>query len=335
MTHFDARPAVHLWLYNHAYFGISDQVDFLLLALEQQGYAVSVGNQPSVERLNIVIENFSEHARETLTTFCSTHNKRVAVVMTEHIDFVDGQILIHGEQLWNNNDYMHPTIQVARIQHLFECLPYICSFLVLGDLPELLNMDQLLPGVPVRTISFPRLDWVDVNSETQRFDSDLLFTGAITDYRAKMLELLREQDFAIACPRQFVSHEQRDTLNRSARLVLNIPQRLEWRWLSLMRIIAALRVGRVTVSLGTADTSQIAACCPQLDLHAPDWLEQLRTHVANAGPLYEQMHANYQVMAQAFAQKWPFPHDLFTYWQMTDQVHCSPAMLQPELGNGR
>lgn len=319
MTRAHPRPAVHLWVYNHAYFGISDQVDFLVLALQQQGYPISVGTQPSEDRLNIVIENFDEPARDTLIEFCSRHDKRVAVIMTEHLDFLDERLYIHGDPLWNNNDYMHPTMQVARIQHLFECLPYICALLVLGDLPELINMDQLLPGVPVRTISFPQLQQIEPDVANDTRQTDLLFTGAVTDYRGKMIEQLRAQGFSLACPQRFVSHEERDALNRSARLVLNIPQRVEWRWLSLMRIIAALRVGRVTVSLGTADTSQIAACCPQLEL-GPDWLSELRAYVQGADALYIDMHGRYQAMAQRFALANPFPHDLFAYWQLTDHL---------------
>ncbi len=333
MSKFHTRPAVHLWVYNHSFFGISDQVDFLVLALQQQGYSVSVGNQPHEERLNIVIENFSEHSRDTLIDFCSTHQKRVAVIMTEHLDFVDDRIFIHGDPLWNNNDYMHPTMQVARIQHLFECLPYICSFLILGDLPELISMDKMLPGVPVRTISFPMLELVESVSGTEVPATDLLFTGAVTDYRGKMLDLLQDQGFSLACPHRFVSHEERDALNRASRLILNIPQRLEWRWLSLMRIIAALRVGRVTVSLGTADTSQIAACCPQIEL-GPDWFEVLRTHVQDAEALYIEMHGRYHAMAEKFAREKPFPHDLFAYWQMTDHVTSSSTTQNLEVNNG-
>ncbi|GLK87737.1 hypothetical protein [Pseudomonas turukhanskensis] len=333
MERLDCKPGIHIWVFNHAYFGISDQVDFLTLALQQQGYSVSVGNQPRAERLNIVIENFSERSRDTLMAFCKAHGKRVAVVMTEHLDFVDEQIRIHGEPLWSNNDYMHPATQVARIRHLFECLPYICSFLVLGDLPELLNIHRLVPGVAVRTINFPNLAFEP--GTTQHIDQDLLFTGVVTQYRGEILELLRLEGFALACPGQFLPHEQRDTLNRSARLVLNIPQRVDWPWLSLMRVIPALRVGRVTVSLGTADTSQIASCCLQLDLSAQDWLEQLRHHIANAVPLYGRMHANYQAMAQAFARQWPFPHDMFIGWQMTDQVPLLPAEQPQEFTDGR
>ncbi|UZE28334.1 hypothetical protein [Pseudomonas asplenii] len=322
MAPFNARPPVHLWVYNHSFYGISDQVDFLVMALQQQGYPVSVGKRPSDSRLNIVIENFSESTRDTLIDFCEARGKRVAVIMTEHLDFVDNQILIHGDPLWNNNDYMHPAVQVARIQHLFECLPHICAFLMLGDLPQLINMDQLLPGVPVRAIGFPSLPKV-APDPTVSAQSDLLFTGAVTDYRGRMLDMLRGEGFSIACPERFVSRGQRDALNRSARLVLNIPQRLDWRWLSLMRIIAALRVGKVTVSLGTADTSQIAACCPQINLEQPDWLQVLRDHVEGTDALYVRMHTEYEAMAARFMLEHPFPHDLFDYWQMIDHVPYS------------
>ena len=319
--HTSNKPAVHLWVYNHPFHGISDQVEFFLAALRQHGYPVSAGRQPSDSSLNVVIENFTAHSGGVLMDYCKFSKKRVAVIMTEHLDFEKEQILIHGDPLWSNNDYMHPATQLGRIRFLMDCLPYIRCFLVLGDLPELRNMSVMLPGVAVRTIPFPKLDHIsEDNAETSGLiTSDLLFTGFITDYRANILAFLKENDLAVACPQKLVSRKKRDMLTRSAKVVLNIPQRENWRWLSLMRIFAALRCGRATVSLGTNDSSQIAACCLQLE-RKEEWAELLRGYTGDWLPLYQRSYDDYTSMARNFEQENGFPDDLFEYWAITDRI---------------
>ena len=316
------QPPVHLWIYNHPFYGISDQVDFFVMSLTQHGYSVSVGRKPSHSALNVVIENFTSDTKNTLVEFCNSARKRVAVIMTEHMDFDGEQILIHGDPLWSKNDYMPPAVQLDRIKNLIDCLPCFRCFLVLGDLPELRNLSMMLPGFEVRTIPFPRLDFVsnDDAATSGTVRDDLLFTGVMTAYRSDIHALLEKNGLSLACPQKFVSRKRRDTMSKSAKLVLNIPQRADWRWLSLMRVIAALRSGRATVSLGTNDTSQIAACCPQLDISGPDWLVALNEHVGNWRSLYRTAHESYTSMADMFEREHAFPHDAFEYWAITDRI---------------
>lgn len=316
------KPPIHLWIYNHPFHGISDQVEFFIATFEQHGYSVSIGRQPSDSSLNVVIENFSTQTRDVLTKFCMATRKRVAVIMTEHLDFNDGQIFIHGAPLWSDNDYMHPATQVGRIKNLFDCLPCIRCFFVLGDLPELRNMSAMLPGIDVRSIPFPKFDSVQTeDTETlSQIACDLLFTGFMTDYRADILALLKANSFLLACPQKFVSRKNRDTMNRSAKLILNIPQRKEWRWLSLMRIVAALRCGRATISIGTKDDSQIAACCYQLDISNQRWLDELKESVHNWASLYKTAYNNYVLMAEEFEHARGFPHDMLEFWAITDRL---------------
>ena len=317
-----AKPPVHLWIYNHPFYGISDQVDYFVMALAQHGYSVSVGRRPSRSALNVVIENFTADTKKTLVEFCRTSRKRVAMIMTEHLDFDGKQIFIHGDPLWSDNDYMHPAVQLGRIKNLMDCLPYLRCFLVLGDLPQLRNMSALLPGVDVRPIPFPRLDLAlkEGAEASEPITGDLLFTGVMTAYRADIYSMLKKSGFSVACPQNFVSRKRRDTMSKSAKLVLNIPQRADWRWLSLMRVIAALRSGRATVSLGTNDTSQIAACCPQLDITVQNWLGVLNEHVRNWRSLYRTAYEGYTRMADEFEREHAFPHDAFEYWAITDRV---------------
>jgi hypothetical protein len=317
------RP-IHLWVYNHPFHGIGDQVTFTIMAFRQHGYAVSVGRRPSYSSLNVVIESFSAQHRDALLEFCRSSRKKVAVILTEHMDFDHGQIFFHGAPLGSENDYMHPSTILARIRHLLECVPYLRCFFVLGDLPELRNMSTMLPRLDVRTIPFPQLDGVSGKHCHTSSDpiNDLVFTGAMTEYRGRLLASLEEGGLSVACPQGFVSRNRRNAMNRSAKVIVNIPQRESWRWLSLMRIVAGLQTGRATISLGTSDVSQIASCCTQLDIREQDWVSEVKRCVDDWKSLYDRDVANYSAMAKKFEQERPFPHDVFEYWSITDRV-CS------------
>lgn len=316
------KPPLHLWIYNHPFHGISDQVEFFTSVFRQNGYAVSVGRRPSGSSLNVVIENFSTNSRDILINFCRNTQKRVAVIMTEHLDFIGGKIFVHGEGLWSHNDYMHPATQVNRLRNLFDCLPFIRCFFVLGDLPELRNMSAMLPGIDVKSIPFPKFDLVQHGDaeKMSQIENDLLFTGYITEYRSEIMALLETNSFSLVNPQKFVSRKNRDAMNRSSRLILNIPQRKNWRWLSLMRIMAALRCGRATVSLGTEDNSQIASCCYQLDINDRRWLQELKESLSNWKSLYEVAYNNYVLMSERFENLHSFPHDMLEFWGITDRL---------------
>lgn len=316
------NASIHLWIYNHPLHGISDQVEYFLMIMRQNGYRVSMGRQPRTDALNIVIENFSEPTSEILINFCRNSGKRVGVIMTEHLDFIKEQIYIHGDPLWKDNDYMHPATQVARIKNLMDCSPFIRCFFVLGDLPELLNINEMLPGVAVRTLPFPKLQPLSTSALIQgnNLTVDMVFTGFITRYRADLLKQLESQ-MSVTCPETFLSRRARDNLSRSAKIVLNIPQRQDWQWLSLMRVLAALRCGRATVSLGTSDNSKISSCCTQLDITQADWLNRLREYVNHWDITYHRAFENYETMAIAFEQEKPFPSDVFDYWAVIEQCH--------------
>jgi hypothetical protein len=124
--------------------------------------------------------------------------------MTEHLDFVGDRIYIHGDPLWQDNDYMHPATQLARIKNLMDCAPYIRSFLILGDLPELKNFELMFSGASVRSIPFPRLQQQHGIGSVPADDlSDLVFTGFMTSYRREIVGRLEEK-LDVACPGKFV-----------------------------------------------------------------------------------------------------------------------------------
>jgi hypothetical protein len=315
--HQTGLPLIHLWIYNHPFVGISDQIEFFLSILQQNGYHVSVGRHPRADALNVVIENFSNPTARTLINFCKTNAKRVAVIMTEHLDFIGDEIRIHGMPLQNNNDYMNAARQTARIKCLMDCACYIRGFLVLGDLPELRNFGAMMPGLAVRTLAFPRIDPPPSPASWAALPADLVFTGVMTGYRATLLKNL-ETMLTVTYPKEFLSRKARDRFSQTGRLVVNLPQRPDWHWLSLMRIIAALRCGRATVSLGTNDTSKIAACSLQLDLAQPGWELNLKDLTLRPGEMFTKMLDQYHAMADDFASAHPFPADFFNYWALTE-----------------
>jgi hypothetical protein len=318
-----SKLCVHLWLYNCPFHGVSDQVSFIVRALRQHGYAVSVGRRPHLSSLNVVIENFSPQTRDVVAEFFRSSRKRVGVIMTEHIDFDRGQISFHGIPLDCDNDYMHPATMLERVRYLIECVPYVRCFFTLGDLPELRNIRAMFPGIDVRAIPFPQIDKVEDEQFKKGAPSavyDLVFTGGLTKYRKEVLARFQGKGFSVAYSQAFVSRRRRNTMNRAAKAILNIQQRHGWRWLSSMRIIAGLQVGRATISLGTSDTSRIASCCTQLDVADLDWIEKMQQLVAAWKSLYRRDAENYSIMAKSFEQEHPFPYDLFEYWSITDGV---------------
>ncbi|MQA51739.1 hypothetical protein [Pseudomonas piscis] len=311
-------PHIHLWVYNHPLAGISDQVEFFFLIMQQHGYRVSMSRKPRLDALNVVIENFSEATSQTLIDFCERTGKRVALIMTEHLDLQGGELFIHGEPLWNDNDYMHPVTQVARIKNLMDCLPCLRALWVLGDLPQLIGSERMFPGIPVRALPFPSLARVEPDINAPQYD--FVFTGALTAFRKQILTNL-SASHSLTHTTHFLPRKGRDQLNTTARIVLNIPQRPDWRWLSLMRIIAALRCGRATVSIGSRDTSAISHCCFQLDeAQLPQRLGEL---LSNWPDSYAIAHERYQTMQANFTDEHGFPADLIEYWALLERKWLS------------
>lgn len=307
-------PRLHLWVYNHPLEGISDQIEFFFLLMKQNGYNVSLSRKPRLDALNIVIENFSEITSQTLINFCEESGKRVAIIMTEHLDLFGNELLIHGDRLWTKNDYMHPSTQVARIKNLLDCIPYLRVIFVLGDLPLLQGSDRIFPGVPIRNLPFPSLSRIDISKQTP--EKEVVFSGAETDFRRKVLKRIKKEH-SLALTTQFLPRKDRNDLNRSARIALNIPQRPGWGWLSLMRIIAALNCGRATVSIETQDNSWISRCCIQLPEAAAK--VKLGEIIEDWQGAYITAHENYEKMRQDFLSERGFPYDLFELWALLEK----------------
>ena len=299
---------------------ISEQISFFVTALQQHDYPISVGRRPSPSSLNVVIENFSPPNRDVLLEFCRSSRKRVAMIMTEHLDFEQGRIFFHGVPLGTESDYILAETAIGRVTRVLECLPHLRCVFVLGDLPELRNMTRMLPGLDIRSIPFPRIHSVVTQDGAcaQETTCDLVFTGGLTRYRSQILAELGNAGFSLVYPKTYLSRRGRNAINRAGKMVLNIPQREGWRWLSLMRILAGLQTGRPTISLGTSDGSRIASSCTQLDITKQDWVGELRQLLGHWKSLYLRDMGSYEVMVETYERERGFPHDVFDFWSVTD-----------------
>lgn len=247
-----AGPAIHLWIFNHPFKGVSEQVDFFCSSMRGQGLAVTVSRYPRRDALNVVIENFSIQATNRILAFCESNRKRVAVILTEHLDFRGGILFFHGEPITKVNDYMHPVNKINRMTNLLLLRDRISILLRLGDLPKLEEFENVVPGVPVRSIPYPSVSPADRQLNGLKAEYDFAFTGVLTKYRREVLAKL-QKFYRVYVPQghggqNLVSRRMRDAINCQARLVLSIPQTPDWQWLSPMRILAALRCQRLTAT---------------------------------------------------------------------------------------
>lgn len=307
------RPEVTLWVFNHPLRYITEQAEFFCSILRENGYRVRISNRPSPSSLNVLIENFQTATTDPVLEFCRAYRKRVAVILTEHLDFIGQQILFHDVRLYSGNDYMPPLVKMERLSSLMILREQIRCFLRLGDMPRLVNLEQMIPGIPVRTLPFPAIAPADRSALDRRSgpDIDLVFTGQMTDHRRQMLDRL-QKDFTVLTGRDIVSRRRRDAMNARARLVLNLPQSRSWQWLSTMRVLAALRCRRATLAIGNFHESAVSPGCLRLreeELERTRVREAVDRHEAE----FEARLAAYNAMARSGANA-PFPHADFELW---------------------
>lgn len=261
----ETKSFVHIWIYNHTFSGISDQLEFFIKTFRDFGYGVSVSKFPKKNSLNFVIENFSTiRDRQILVDFCLTNKKRVSVIMTEHIDFIKNSVYFHGKNLTDSSDYMAQTTKIQRVLGLIECSKFINSLVSLGDLPTLNNLSTFLPSIPIYRLPFPSIKFF-LNESGLR--NDFLFIGALTTYRKELIKGICGFGFNVCFPNFkrnfFISRKLRNHYVSSSKVVLNIPQVKDWFWLSTMRVIVSLANGKPTLSINSQDFSEIHNCVYQ------------------------------------------------------------------------
>lgn len=272
------HPGFHVWIFNHpCFYGVGDQLHFLFKYFHQLGANITCGRQPSVERCNIVIENFDRASAHTVKTFCRNYGKSVSIVLTEHLDIVrknpllefetktlySSEIFLHGKPVISDFTYLSLPVLLERSNHLLALSECTTSYFRLGDLPEMKGFEYLVNNGRVDTLWFPKLDPAyTIMPEVPQYD--FIFLGALTPFRKSVIDRLEQLNFTFAPTKSGISVKKRHFLFKQARFCLNIPQDETWPWLSPMRIISALQAGVPTLSIGTNDSSAIRTCVKQV-----------------------------------------------------------------------
>ena len=102
-----------------------------------------------------------------------------------------------------------------------------------------------------------------------------------------------------------------------------------------MRVIAALRCGRATVSLGTADTSAIAAATYQLDLRDAGWRDRLKACVGDYDRSYARAYEGYCRLAADFEAQNPLQPDLPRTLSIYRRGPCYADIISGVQGSSR
>jgi hypothetical protein len=257
----DVHPEIRIWTFNNSIRGISDQVEFLWMNFSRHGYRVVTSNRPSPNALNVLIENLDERTYSVVADFADRYRKKIAVVMTEHVDFIGERIYFHGMPLSSPSEYIHALTRRERLLRLMVGRNFIRWFIRLGDLPVMRGFDEMFPGIQILTMPFPGFRGIDRKlSHSPRKLFDLAFSGAMTSHRRQVLQSLKEK-FNINEIDQAVSRRRRDGANASAKAVLNIPQDTKWAWVSNMRIMAAWRCGKPVINIGLGMEGKLGEFC--------------------------------------------------------------------------
>lgn len=316
MIHSHSKPEIRIWIFNHWIRGITDQLDYLCMSFCQQGYTVSISKNPLLTGLNILIENFDSTTFPVIERFVRRYGKRLAVVMTEHVDFIGGKFSFHGSSLNNPSQYMHPVVKRARLLHLLLAKNYIRYLIRLGDLPDLVGFDEMMREVPILTIPFPRIHTVDRTSRgSVPTDYDFVFAGGMTEYRKETIEKLTRK-FSVHVIPTPLSRRRRDAAYASAKVILNVPQERNWPWISTMRVLAAWRCGCPIISMGNKLRGELAQFCRNI-LDVEHEGEILRALLDNPQKIFQDQFREYSQYAMS-PNSPEFPTIAFRTWQLTE-----------------
>lgn len=315
----EAKPKIHLCLFNiHHTNYVIDQVEFILAIFKQNGYSVSVGNNFRDDALNVLIECFDESKRKSKTTdvekiinYCEKNNKKVAVIMTEHIDYIDRKIYAYSVQVDSiDSTHYNPYIK-PRILSLLTLSPYIKYLFTLGEFPKLINFREMSGKTPI-AIPYPKIEKVSNGAP----EYDFIFSGRDTKYRSEVLEGIEKASFSVKnnAYQKILTRRKRNQLISKAKINLNIPQDEKWRYPSTLRIILALSLGKMTISVedGVIEGGDeiFYAKVNSKNLH------ELDSYLKEPDTYYKKFLKKYNEAAA----KGIFPRDHFRIWGVAEGV---------------
>jgi len=230
---------------SHPVAMIGDQIASVTRALAWYGFRVQVSNELRDDALNIILEGFTRFAALYISDYCASRRKKIAVLMTEHID-LKGRVLVNDVPLGDPNEYLPNAYE--RLTNLVYVLPHVRLFLIVGHLPDRENMARVFRAIPIVNLPYIPIEVASVPSFTSR-RFELCFTGSLTKHREALIKAL-DRHFKCVCMFSNDTEVRRQTISDS-HFNLQIPQNSSWRYISPMRVIFALQAGAATLNITT------------------------------------------------------------------------------------
>ena len=312
-------PPIRLWAQRSEAMFNADHYAFLRDSFTAAGYSdFSISPHPRDDALNLVIEYFPPHKRPVYWDYFQAKGKRIGIIMTEHIDWQDGNILFHGRPLDAEDNYLTNKSKYDRIKGIQSLLEVTACYLRLGELPELKNYPEIFPGPVLYPLPYPAINPVSrrQTGQAEGYDFDLAFVGFMTDYREEVTAQLKTH-FHVGAHRRTLSRHQRDAFHSRAKIVLNIPQRPDWLWPSPLRIYAALRAQRGTIHIGANPIGVSPKFCAVMPPDEGMLAKQLMDWIENPTGFYKDCLDRYNKFIQS-EENGTFPHHIFEEWAQAE-----------------
>lgn len=231
--------------------GVHDHILILQKFFKELEISLTVSNILNPHTLNIVIENFNESSVKVIDDFCNKYEKKVCVIMTEHLS-LEENYLKYGTYKITDREYIGNVDQ--RIFSLFTLSENTMAYFTLGELPFLSDIKKILFTDEVYRINYPKIKPCnDVDFTKAEFD--LGFTGAIIPYREKIINKLKEEH-KVFTSGIVSSEEERLKNTRKSKAIISIPQNEKWTWISPMRFMYNLEVGMPSIHYGEGDGTE-------------------------------------------------------------------------------
>ena len=323
---------IHLWINTSEVLASVEQWRFIAEAFQQAGFNhLSISRHFAPHALNLVLEFFPDYSRKKIAYYCNKYQKKIAVIMTEHIDVIDDEIFFYGLSLNNEHDerftqYMSSKQSVEdRLQGIIDVVPYTAFYCRLGHLPRLQNFTKIVGEKPVVTIPYPKLKIQDrslaILQDTPLYDFCKI--GYMSDWRLQQLAALRGKGNSVLSSRRKLTGRRRDGCFSHSKIVLNIPQWSNWNWLSPMRVLSAFRTKRPCLNIfdaafdgGGAENFSIAMSSEELlNGKADAILEDWEGYFKNSLIAYENYIAS--------SANPPFPYQIFCEWVEQEKHNLS------------
>lgn len=229
---------------NHYEFGIGDHIEVIKDILSTQ-YKITQGNWVKTGHINILLENFKNYDVYVIKKeyFKGT---RFVVMLSEFCDLDNKNNLILNGLSWNykNREYLGNIYD--RFLNLLYCYKYIDAFFVLYESPNVNNYKKIFLRKP-----FFSLKMKYELKKLKKPSYSYCFIGTLTKYRLEILTKLKER-YKLKVFKN-ISALKKSLILKENDFTINITQTSNWKNLSTMRVVSALKQGTRTINILNKD----------------------------------------------------------------------------------